>query len=99
MLPDCKQLTSTVKAPKHRVRLYCGPPTTRLTLPQVNAIDEQGGAELFAAGDLETSGLDRGWESTADGRQKAGAAELGPAADRILIQGWRIFKLKGGRVD
>ena len=62
-------------------------------------IDEPGNPEFFAAGDLETSGMDRGWESLPNGRQSAGAVELGPAADRILIQGWRILKLKGGRVD
>ena len=62
-------------------------------------IDKPGNPEFFAAGELETSGMDLGWESTPDSPQSATAAELGPAADRILIQGWRILKSKGGRVD
>ena len=62
-------------------------------------IDEPGNPELFSTGDLETSGMDRGWEFMPDSRQSAGAVELGPAADRILIQGWRILRSKGGLVD
>lgn len=65
----------------------------------MNVIDEPGNTEFFAAGDLEANGMDRGWESTPNGRRPAGAIELGPAADRILIQSWRIHKSKGGRVD
>ena len=65
----------------------------------MNVIDEPGIPEFFGAGDPEAAGMDRGWESTPDSRNLGAPIELGPAADRILIQSWRILKSRNGRGD
>ena len=63
-------------------------------------IDEPSNADFRVAGETDGTGADRGRESVSEGpRRPAGAIELGPSADRILIQSWKLLKSRQGRGD